>query len=138
MATSNMTKEEKELKRILDDKGYYTVRSAGSLGLADVVAIDKVVYAIEVKKRKDVYYPTKKAKEKLQELVNLQSKGIIPILAVKFVRKGWCFFDLRTDMRSKYEFDDILDLLPEEYKIDVDYDPDFGFTPQKVLLRDKS
>lgn len=50
-------KEENKLKKYLEKKGYYVMRSAGSKGPADLIAIDpetRKIRVIQVKKQKDL------------------------------------------------------------------------------------
>ncbi len=96
---------ERELEKFLENKGYACVRSAGSG--RNVKSPDLIVggrgkyFAIEVKatKKKAVYLK----EEEVKDLIDFSKKFIaIPVIAVKFNRKGWKFF-IASLKKLKYE-----------------------------------
>lgn len=88
---------ERELYRLLNDKGFACVRVAGS-GMMENTACDLLAgkkdakYAVECKVTKD----TKKyfAAEQIKNLVEFSDLfGVEPLVAIKFNRKGWFFIE---------------------------------------------
>lgn len=68
---------ERELKSILEEKGWVVVRAAGSLGTGDIVAIDisdvfPVVKIIECKKTKDDRYTVSRKKKTKEQYLLLK------------------------------------------------------------------
>jgi len=93
------TAAERELLHMLWDKEYACCRVAGSGSIpepsCDLLAGNgKRRYAIEVKiTKKNKKYITK---EQIQEFEKFASKfGLTPIVAVKFLRKGWFFLHIK-------------------------------------------
>lgn len=87
---------ERKLKHLLEDRGWYVMRSAGSHGIADLIAIQAGVTMIISCKRdfRDlVHVEPDKVKEILRVCGN--DKYIIPIHARNFNRRTW-LTDLRT------------------------------------------
>lgn len=109
MASSNMTKEERELIRIFSekDKDYLTIHSKGSLGI-DVTALrrDKRPALIEVKatKQKKFYFNLRTIQQMIDLLDKAKKVNASPYLAIKFkayidengkrVFRGWNIFGL--------------------------------------------
>ena len=80
---------EREVKRYLEDKGFFVVRQSASL-FPDIIAIDKInVYFIECKVNK---YVSKAEKKKLRDLLEL---GIPLIAFPKDSLKDIKFCDLK-------------------------------------------
>ena len=97
---------ERELKRLLEDKGFFVVRSAGSFTV-DLVAIkmNRNPIAFEIKSScNETYYLNTRAKTQIKEMKGLKTFGIEPVFAVRFKRKGskkkWVFLKLDS-VRSK-------------------------------------
>ena len=88
---------ERELKRLLESKGWFVVRSAGSLGLGDLVALREDVVdggevvsylVVECKKtRKQAFYVSmnSKTKEQYDSLVGLSGRLNRVCYAVRFM-----------------------------------------------------
>jgi len=74
---------ERKLFHQLEKEGWYVVRSAGSKGALDLVAIrDGKVMGIQVKKRKQL------SKAERENLEHLREKLGVPIFVVQYTEKG--------------------------------------------------
>lgn len=76
------------IKSKLEKAGFFVVRSAGSHGVFDLIAIDQngKVYGIQVKKNK---YIQKQDRELMRQFCSKYQ--IVPIVAYKDQNNGWCF-----------------------------------------------
>lgn len=100
---------ERELYKIFLENGFRAVRVAGS-GIAEETACDLIAgrkgkrkYAIECKTTKKPYkYIDKKQIEEF--LIFSEIFGLIPVIAVKFNRKGWYFFNPKDLERKEKNF----------------------------------
>lgn len=85
---------ERELKNYFDDRGYRTIRSAGSRSPVDIVVsryfsqFGPVTMGIQVKStRKEILLLSRSV---IMELINYSMKsGFEPVLAVRFGKKRW-------------------------------------------------
>jgi len=99
-------KAEWELFNLLLQKGYAVVRVAGSGNIkapCDLIAGNaRNKFIIEVKESKEDKKYVKK--DQINLLVNFSKKfGLKPLIAIKFKRKGWRFFNLK-DLEVKKNF----------------------------------
>lgn len=86
---------ERELLHLLWDKGFACCRVAGSGSIPEpscdlLAGNSQTGYAIEVKtSRKEKKYLSK---EQMQSFLEFSNKfGLMPLLAIKFMRQGWFF-----------------------------------------------
>lgn len=102
MAICHNKKYETEFTRLMSENGFACYRIAGS-GSAQNAVCDCVLYIgskhylVEVKATKDsVFYFRSCVKEQLQTMMNACSgNNLIPLLAVKFKRKGWNLIEIK-------------------------------------------
>lgn len=90
---------ERELKRILEGNGWVVIRSAGSLGSGDLVALTPNSHIlIEVKSCKgNTFYTSRDNKEQFNALNKLAKEGINVNYAIRWKGKGkkeWEMFNL--------------------------------------------
>ena len=110
---------ERELKKDLESKDWYVIRSAGSFA-TDLVALKQYTNPIglEIKScKKKTYYLTTRAKEQLKELKKLVKFGVEPIFAVRFkdYHRTWVFLEARS-VKTKVCSKDISDFNPFKSK----------------------
>ncbi len=100
------SRRERELLRILEEKGFVVHRVAGSgvgeKAICDLVAVkDGKVFFYECKSRKKYYYPQADA-EQLRTLISSTKKcGATAVLAVKINHKEWKFVELGEQVPEK-------------------------------------
>ena len=86
---------ERKAKKILEDAGYFVVRTAGSHSLFDIIAIDKVqIRLIQLKRVKGKYYSFKKEIEEIKLFKNM------PINASKEL---WIYLDKLKDRPAHFK-----------------------------------
>ncbi|AMM54827.1 Holliday junction resolvase Hjc [Pyrococcus kukulkanii] len=89
---------ERELIRLLEKYGFAVVRSAGSKKVDIVAGNGNRYLCIEVKSTRKEKLSIKK--EEVERVRDFASRfGGTPILAVKFIGKGWRFVELKRNER---------------------------------------
>lgn len=100
------SRRERELLERLASEGWIVHRVAGSgvhdEAVCDLIAVkDGEIHFIEVKSRKEIYYPNSHA-EQLKELVKISKiAGAKPLLAVKLNYKPWQLVDISKEIPEK-------------------------------------
>ncbi len=121
------SRRERELLRILEEKGFVVHRVAGSgvgeKAICDLVAVrEGKVFFYECKSRKKYYYPREDA-EQLKTLISSAKKcGAMAILAVKLNNKDWKFVRISDylDAPDKINFKSLSEFLLNPTKIPED------------------
>ena len=103
---------EREFVNLMNEKGHYSTRIAGSGSGKDAVCdcvtfMNKVPCFVEVKSTKDaVFYVRSHIRQQLEIMSQKALEvGARPVLALKFKHKGWNFHDLSGGVLSKFEFE---------------------------------
>ncbi|AEH24740.1 Holliday junction resolvase Hjc [Pyrococcus yayanosii] len=92
---------ERELIRMLEERGFAVVRSAGSKRVDLVAGNGRIYLCIEVKStRAEKLYVRAEDIERVKRFA--ERFGGVPVLAVKFVGRGWEFFRLDGGSRLRF------------------------------------
>lgn len=100
---------------MMNEKGHLCLRIAGSGAGSEAVAdtilfVNGVSHLVEVKATREApFYVRTHVRDQLNELYKVAIKNkLIPVLAVKFKRRGWKFYQVRDEMSKKLDFEGVM------------------------------